>query len=138
MIKDILSIVGSIAGLFVTLGVILCTTIPNIRNKIKDSILKDQKTDEIEDKLDKAVDKIDDITEMLQEQKRENELSREADTCLIRDRITRIYYKNIDNETLRSYELDNLNDLYEIYKKYDGNHYVDTIYDIMIKWKVVQ
>ena len=134
----ILTILSTVLGLFVTLGVIFCTTVPNIRNKIKESFIEDQRVEKIEDTMGKIEDKVDELSEMMKEQQKENALSAEADVCLIRDRITRIYYKNQKNETLKSYELADLNDLYKIYKKFDGNHYVDTIYDIMIKWEIVQ
>lgn len=95
-------------------------------------MLKDQRVDKIEDKLDA-------LTEMVEKQISENELSKEADTCLIRDRITRIYYKHVDDKTLKSYEAEDLADLYEIYKKMDGNHYIDNLYKIMLKdWSVIQ
>lgn len=131
LLKDIVGIVGSIAGLFVTFGVILCTTIPAIRNKIKNSILEDQKVDNIEKQLEEVV-------ALLEKQQREDEtlradlqLQREADLCLVRDRITHIYYKNLKSKTIKTYELENLSKLFTLYQKLGGNSYVQDIVRIM-------
>ena len=131
LFKDIIGIIGSIAGLFVTFGVILCTTIPAIRNKIKESILADQKVDNIEKQLEEVV-------ALLEKQQREDEmlkadleLQREADLCLVRDRITHIYYKNLKSKTIKTYELENLSKLFNLYQKLGGNSYVQDIVRIM-------
>lgn len=139
ILKDIVSIIGSLAGLFVTFGVIICVTIPNIRNKIKESILKDKKTEELEEKLNG-------IIKLLEKQQKEDEalraefeLFREADLCLVRDRITHIYYKNLSKKSLKAYELENLSKLYALYVKLGGNSYIQNVYKIMTEeWEIKQ
>ena len=58
--------------------------------------------------------------------------------CLLRSDITEIYYRHSgDNgESLREYERNNLDDLYEGYKSLGGNHYIDDIYKSMRTWRV--
>ena len=122
--QTIIGIISSLLGLFVTLGVIICTTIPNIRKKIIEGFLEDQKVDNIEKEVRE-------VKEILKEQsverktlREELELSKETDICLVRDRITHIYFKNLKTKTIKAYELENLTKLFSLYKKLGGNSYV--------------
>ena len=58
--------------------------------------------------------------------------------CLLRSDITEIYYRHSgkNEECLREYERNNLDDLYEGYKSLGGNHYIDDIYKSMRTWRV--
>ena len=58
--------------------------------------------------------------------------------CVLRDRITAIYYKNLDNKTLREYEFQNLEKAYAGYKALDGNSFVDHIYEEMMEWSIAR
>lgn len=138
-VQQILGILSSILGLIVTIGAIICTTIPNIRKKIIESFLQDQKVDNIEKEL-KEVKEILKSQQLEKEELRtELELSREADICLVRDRITHIYFKNLKTKTIKAYELENLTKLYSLYNKLGGNSYVQQIYTtITTDWEVVQ
>lgn len=62
-----------------------------------------------------------------------------AQRCLLRSRITEIYYKHYLNAEpyLREYERKDLDDLYQGYKALKGNHYVDDIYRQMRTWRVI-
>lgn len=55
-----------------------------------------------------------------------------------RDRITSTYYKHIDEEqpTLRQYERESLDKLYESYITLGGNSFVKDIYSQMRNWRV--
>lgn len=55
-----------------------------------------------------------------------------------RDRITGIYYKHVDEKepSLRQYERDSLDKLYESYVTLGGNSFVKDIYSQMRQWKV--
>lgn len=50
---------------------------------------------------------------------------------LLRDRITQVYYKNIDIAELKEYEYESVSRLYEAYKALGGNSFVDKIYKEM-------
>lgn len=58
--------------------------------------------------------------------------------CLLRCSIREIYYKHADEATptIREYERQDLDDLYEGYKVLGGNHFVDDLYKTMRGWKV--
>lgn len=64
----------------------------------------------------------------------------EGQQCQLRNDITSIYYKHVDEPTptLREYERKNLDALFEAYKALEGNNYVDDIYETMRKWKVAK
>ena len=70
-------------------------------------------------------------------QKRQEEDRRETDRCLLRDRITSIYYKNKFSSEIRQYEYENLERLYKQYKKLDGNSFIDKIWNEIQDWSVV-
>lgn len=51
----------------------------------------------------------------------------EALKCLLRSNITRGYYVHKELGYIQSYEKENINYMYEQYKKMGGNSYVDNI-----------
>jgi len=62
---------------------------------------------------------------------------KETDRCLLRDRITSIYYKNKRDCEIRQYEFENLERLYKQYKKLGGNSFIDKIWNEMQEWNVI-
>ncbi len=64
---------------------------------------------------------------------------RETDKCLLRDRITHIYYKYHTTQKIPQYDYDNLDRLYQQYKKLGGNSFVDKIWaEIQDQWEVTK
>lgn len=61
---------------------------------------------------------------------------REGQRCLLRTQITRIYYRNVDNQTLRQFEYENLAACYKAYKQLRGNSFIDHIYGEMQTWTI--
>ena len=61
---------------------------------------------------------------------------REGQRCLLRSQIVRIYYGNMDNQTLKQYEYENLVACYKAYKSLGGNSFVEHIYDEMQTWTI--
>lgn len=61
---------------------------------------------------------------------------REGHKCLLRDAILRIYYHGQSTESLRQYEAQNLELMYQAYKGLGGNSFVDRIYHEMQDWSV--
>lgn len=72
-------------------------------------------------------------------QKEEEILSnqKETDKCLLRDRITSIYFKNVREGQIKAYEFENVGLLYHQYKKLGGNSFVDKIWDEINEWEVI-
>lgn len=67
----------------------------------------------------------------------ESEDRRETDRCLLRDRITSIYYKYRKDCELPQYEYENMERLYTQYKRLDGNSFVDKIWKEVQAWKIL-
>ena len=62
--------------------------------------------------------------------------SRDGQKCLLRTEILRIYYHNQAQHTLRQYEAQNLELMYQSYKGLGGNSFIDRIYQEMQEWSV--
>ena len=56
---------------------------------------------------------------------------------LMRNEITKIYYKRQDVGELYEYERQSLDKMYQGYHEAGGNSFVDDIYAQMRKWKVI-
>ena len=69
-------------------------------------------------------------------QDRENQ--RETDKCLLRDRITSIYFKHVHEKEMKEYEYENLEHLYIQYKNLGGNSFVDKIWNEVQTWRVIR
>lgn len=61
---------------------------------------------------------------------------REGQRCLLRSQIVRIYYHNLDNQTLKQYEYELLVACYKAYKRLGGNSFIEHIYDEMQTWTI--
>lgn len=61
---------------------------------------------------------------------------REGQRCLLRSQIVRIYYHNLDNQTLKQYEYELLVACYKAYKRLGGNSFIDHINDEMQTWTI--
>ncbi len=60
----------------------------------------------------------------------------ETDRCLLRDRITEIYYKHYHEQQMRLYEYEDMERLYMQYKKLKGNSFIDKIWEEVQEWTV--
>lgn len=127
---------SSILGLVISLGTILTVTFPNLRNKLKEKLFS----------LDHTKEEIRAIRKLLEEHvsgdaefKKEFELQREVDLCVLRDLITGMYYKRLGEKKIHMYELENVSALHDLYQKRGGNSYVHNLYRQMAKdWEVIE
>ena len=60
-----------------------------------------------------------------------------AVTDLMRNEITKLYYKRQSIKQLYEYERESLDKMYEGYHEAGGNSFIDDIYNQMRKWDVV-
>jgi len=65
------------------------------------------------------------------------ESMKEAQRCLLRSEILRIYYRHTGDKKLQEYEYRNLVQCYEGYKALKGNSFVEHIYREMQEWEIV-
>jgi len=57
---------------------------------------------------------------------------------LTKESITKIYYDNLDDKTLKEYERESLDALFDGYVEMGGNTFVKDIYSQMRNWKVIR
>lgn len=131
--------IGAIAGCVISCVTLLGLSIKPIRQKISKLIQNESHSGELEDKIDKIATLIEEHTKQDEEKQQAIANQNEAIKCLLRDSITKIYYKNLPYKEIKAYELEDLAQLYKSYIKLDGNSYVKTIYKQMTEdWKVIQ
>ena len=61
----------------------------------------------------------------------------ESSKGLLRDAITRIYYKYRKRQAIPIHEWENVEHLYAVYREYKANTYVSEIMKIMRTWQVL-
>lgn len=61
----------------------------------------------------------------------------DAFKCLLRSNMLNTYYKNVESETIRQFELQNFELSYKAYKALRGNSFIDDIRETVITWKVI-
>lgn len=128
---EVLKNIAVVLGIIISLGTILCVTIPGIRNNIRDAILREHEEEGITDKLSYIIDSLDQL-------KDSDKLKNEAIKDLLRDRITSIYYKHLDEKTLTAKQFESLSKMYDSYIALGGNSYIKEIYHIMAtQWTIV-
>lgn len=64
--------------------------------------------------------------------------SREGERCLLRSEMMRIYYHNVETQTIRQYEFENFIKCYDAYKALGGNSFVDEINIDVRKWTILR
>lgn len=57
--------------------------------------------------------------------------------CQLRSEMLRIYYRHLDERSLRQYEFENFVALYEAYKALGGNSFIDRIYNEVRQWTIL-
>lgn len=60
----------------------------------------------------------------------------ETDRCLLRDRITSIYYNHCNEREIKQYDFENIEKLYIQYKKLGGNSFIDKIWEELQTWSI--
>lgn len=134
--REFFNAFASIVGLIISIGTVITVTFPNLRNKIKHKLFSTEKTKE----------EICAIRELLEEHvsghadlKKEFEIQREVDLCVLRDLITGMYYKRLGEKKIHLYELEDVSALHDLYQKRGGNSYVHNLYRQMSKeWEVIK
>ena len=61
----------------------------------------------------------------------------EGQRCLLRNEMTKIYFRHRETRTIRQYEYENFDFLYKAYKRLKGNSFVDHIRKEIEEWEVI-
>lgn len=132
IIKDIATVIGLVLSA-ITLITLCCKP---LRRKIGNVIRKASNMEETSQYLDEVRA----ITQQLmaaEDQKQALlEHFRESQLSLLRDSITRLYFKYLPEKKVPAYGRRDMVDLFESYEKLGGNSYVKTIYEEFMEWPV--
>lgn len=131
-----LSWITSLLGIFISFGTVVTVTVPALRNKLKQSLFSVEDTQ----------GQIRAIHQLLEEhvaqdaqRRKESELQKEVDLCVLRDLITAIYFRRVDEKKIHSYELEDASCLHDLYRRRGGNSYVHSLYRQMSEeWEVIK
>lgn len=73
------------------------------------------------------------LREMLSGSKR----LRQGQLCLLRSGMLHTYYKGRESKTIRQYEYENFELMYQAYKSLHGNSFIETIHREIKTWDII-
>lgn len=77
------------------------------------------------------------VKKQKKEESERDEILTETARCLLRDSMTKMYYKHHIECELNEYEYQNMSKLYEQYKKLGGNSFIDKIWEEVQDWRIL-
>lgn len=134
---DIIQNIGNVASTIVTVGAMLALLIKPVRRKLRDIITDTSKTDEFAKTLSELKTDIKNISTEINNINLRMEIQDNAEQSLLSSEITRIYYGNLKDKTLKEFEAKTLDKDYKSYRDLDGNGYIERLYNIMKDWEVI-
>ena len=132
IIKDIATVIGLILSA-ITLITLCCKP---LRRKIGNVIRKASNMEETSQALDEVRAMMQQI--MATEESKQELMThfQESQLSLLRDSITRLYFKYLPEKQVPAYGRKDMVNLFESYQKLGGNSYVRTIYEEFMDWPV--
>lgn len=106
------------------------------RHAFRNLIRRDTNVDEIKIELNGINAELVSMREAIGRIEAENGRQRDAHLAELRNSITGIYYKHLDDKKLAAYEKEDLLKMYDVYAAWNGNSYVHTIVSEMTHWDV--
>lgn len=139
IVKNIGAIVGMVLSCL-TLITLLCKP---LRKKISGWIRQVSQAEEYWDAIERNQMAIDEIRAGMQqimatEESKQALLAKfqKSQLSILRDDITRLYFKYLEEKQVPFYARKDMVQLYETYTDMGGNSYVKTIYDEFMEWPV--
>ena len=128
----ILSCLGGV----ISCGTVLTVTLPSLRNRWKERLFR---WENMQKQVDRCCLLLEEAAREEEMRKEEIALQKEVDLCVLRDLITSMYYRRAGEKKIRTYELEDVFALYDLYCKAGGNSYVHSLYQQMSEeWEVVR
>ena len=106
------------------------------RRAITNIVRRDASADEIKIELNGINTELITLREALNRIEEENARQRDAHLAELRNSITGIYYKHLDDKRLAAYEKEDLLKMHDVYAAWNGNSYVHAIVEEMKRWDV--
>ena len=106
------------------------------RQWVRNLIRRDTNADEIKTELNGINNELITMRQAIGRIEEENQRQRDAHLAELRNSITGIYYKHLDDKKLAAYEKEDLLKMYDVYAAWNGNSYVHAIVKEMTAWDV--
>lgn len=106
------------------------------RGFVRNLVRKDASADEIRLELNGINTELISMREAIGRIEEENGRQRDAHLAELRNSITGIYYKHLEDKRLAAYEKEDMLKMYDVYKDWKGNSYVHAIVKEMTNWDV--
>ena len=135
MINTIIDI-AAVASCAITLITLITLTVKPLRERFANWIKVKSNSSELENKIDELSAMLKSHIDNDNAKLLSAEMQSEATLCILRDRITTMYYKYTASESILAYAREDLVKLYNSYHAMHGNSYVDIIYEEMLELPV--
>ncbi len=140
---EIIKNIGAIVGMALSCLTLITLLCKPLRNKISGWIRQVSQAEEYWDAIERNQMAIDEIRAGMQQMMATEESKQvlfakfqESQLSILRDDITRLYFKYLENKQVPFYARKDMVQLYETYTDIGGNSYVKTIYDEFMEWPV--
>ena len=140
---EIIKNIGAIVGMALSCLTLITLLCKPLRKKISGWIRQVSQAEEYWDAIERNQMAIDEIRAGMQqimatEESKQVLFSKfqASQLSILRDDITRLYFKYLENKQVPFYARKDMVQLYETYTDMGGNSYVKTIYDEFMEWPV--
>ena len=133
---EVVKNIGTVIGLVLSAITLITLCCKPLRRKIGNVIRKVSNMEETSEALEE-------VRAMLQQMVATQEVNQELMThfqesqlSLLRDSITRLYFKYLPEREVPAYGRKDMVNLFEAYSRLGGNSYVKTVYEEFMEWPV--
>ena len=133
---EIIKNIGTIIGLVLSAITLLTLCCKPLRHKIGNAIRKTSNVAQTREALDELRAMMQQLMATEEEKRQALEQFRESQISLLRDSITRLYFKHLEDRQVPAYARKDMVKLFESYEQLGGNSYVRTIYEEFMGWGV--
>ena len=140
---EIIKNIGAIVGMALSCLTLITLLCKPLRKKISGWIRQVSQAEEYWDAIERNQMAIDEIRAGMQqimatEESKQALLAKfqKSQLSILRDDITRLYFKYLEEKQVPFYARKDMVQLYETYTDMGGNSYVKTIYDEFMEWPV--
>lgn len=140
---EVIKNIGAIVGMALSCLTLITLLCKPLRNKISGWIRQVSQAEEYWDAIERNQMAIDEIRAGMQQMMATEESKQvlfakfqKSQLSILRDDITRLYFKYLEEKQVPFYARKDMVQLYETYTDMGGNSYVKTIYDEFMEWPV--
>ena len=133
---EVVKNIGTVIGLVLSAITLITLCCKPLRRKIGNVVRKASNMEETSQALDEVRAMMQQI--MATEESKQELMThfQESQLSLLRDSITRLYFKYLPEKQVPAYGRKDMVNLFESYQKLGGNSYVRTIYEEFMDWPV--